>query len=550
MACLSAWETGGCALCEGASCQSTCQRCEGCLGCQSSCQRGCQSSCERGCQSGAEKNVAPSRPNTLTVSEPVKYGEDITISWGVASDTNLSGYHLERSLDNGSYTRIYTGTAISYVDNIPKGQYKTVRYRVRGYDKYTTGPFATSKIYEIIYNSPPTISGNDLDLGSKTKDFTIEYTVTDDKESRVSVEILLNTNSIYSSQVTTGIRNTYKVNILNLDLGKHTISIKAKDSEGAESVRTLTFTKINSAPIISDRDRDLGEMNSSFSISYRVDDEQKDKVNVTEKLNGKIISVRENVTLSDIESESEDGKYTITIPSETLMALPLNEENTITIEAEDAYKGTAYRRYTFKRTNTPPTISGADKDLGEKEKTLSIDYSGIDLDGDAFFFEVLLDGQTDVERFKAEDNKTYTYEVPWEKFRKLSPGGHNITIVAEDELGFRSERRYAFTAVAKRLVAMTAKIQDAGSTMPTRAVPSRVVSLASPDIELLEICNNAFDEEPTWEDCTAVAKSSKPFFFQNKTKTADKWGVRLRITITENKSNGRSYLSGLGGSYE
>ena len=51
----------------------------------------------------------------------------------------------------------------------------------------------------------------------------------------------------------------------------------------------------------------------------------------------------------------------------------------------------------------------------------------------------------------------------------------------------------------------------------------------------VEACNNAFDDVPTWEDITAQVMINRVFMFQNKTKTAEKWGVDIRFTITKNE---------------
>ena len=67
----------------------------------------------------------------------------------------------------------------------------------------------------------------------------------------------------------------------------------------------------------------------------------------------------------------------------------------------------------------------------------------------------------------------------------------------------------------------------------------------------VEACNNAFDDVPTWEDITAQVMINRVFMFQNKTKTAEKWGVDIRFTITKNEGyEGEVSISGFGGAYE
>lgn len=70
-------------------------------------------------------------------------------------------------------------------------------------------------------------------------------------------------------------------------------------------------------------------------------------------------------------------------------------------------------------------------------------------------------------------------------------------------------------------------------------------------VALVEACNNGFDSSPTWEDITPMAMINRPYNFTNDAKTADKWGVNVRFTITKNDGyEGEVALFGFGGAYE
>lgn len=397
-------------------------------------------------------------------------------------------------------------------------------------------------VYDGILNQAPTISGSDVDLGAKTDNFNIEYVVQDDKESSLTVSLKVDNTVLFTENVTTGIKNTKMIDVSNLALGQHTVIVEAKDSEGLTSQRRYTFNKVNSAPFFGDDiDRDLGAKNSAFTVVYSVDDLQKNKVDIVEKLNGEVLLTRENVTLQT--------EYSITISQEALSALKLNERNTIEIEARDKFNAVAYRRYYFTRTNAAPVISGTDSDLGEIEKTLSLPYSATDAEGDEITLSVYLDTQEMVSPFVAEDNKEYTFTIDKERFARIGKGRHTIKIVAVDALGLKSQRLYTYTAIAKRLIVMDAKIKDS-ENMPTRAVVSCIADVSVPDIEKMEITNNANDESPVWEDCTEIVNQNRPYYFTNTKKTEDHWGVRQRYTVLEKSSKETTYFSGMGGSYE
>lgn len=61
----------------------------------------------------------------------------------------------------------------------------------------------------------------------------------------------------------------------------------------------------------------------------------------------------------------------------------------------------------------------------------------------------------------------------------------------------------------------------------------------------VEICNNGNDIVPVWEDVSTVVKSGVNHIFANKTKTADKWKVVIKIHIIRNATVGDIKLYGV-----
>ena len=47
------------------------------------------------------------------------------------------------------------------------------------------------------------------------------------------------------------------------------------------------------------------------------------------------------------------------------------------------------------------------------------------------------------------------------------------------------------------------------------------------------VANNGFDESPTWEDATNELLTDDLYYFTNEIKTADKWGVKVKIEINK-----------------
>ncbi|WDV47134.1 hypothetical protein PV797_05380 [Clostridiaceae bacterium M8S5] len=55
----------------------------------------------------------------------------------------------------------------------------------------------------------------------------------------------------------------------------------------------------------------------------------------------------------------------------------------------------------------------------------------------------------------------------------------------------------------------------------------------------IEVCNNALDENPTWEDMTQSVKQKKYHVFANQSKTATDWAVSYKLTVMANDTMGK-----------
>ena len=47
----------------------------------------------------------------------------------------------------------------------------------------------------------------------------------------------------------------------------------------------------------------------------------------------------------------------------------------------------------------------------------------------------------------------------------------------------------------------------------------------------VQACNNAYDESPTWEDVTKQVSANSVISLKNTTKTADNWGLQIKVII-------------------
>ena len=196
-------------------------------------------------------NRAPAAPPSISVPLKPTGGEKLTVTWTASTDAdgNLEGYELERQWDGaGAFTQIYKGAALSFQDDIPKGEHTSVVYRVRAYDSFAAySSYTTSPSRTIDNNTAPVIACDQSgDLGEKSEGFSIQYTIKDAEKQEVTVtekvgDLVKRTyKATLDEQATFEITDEYFQRILN---GAQTVQIVATDSAGKSSTLSLTFTK-------------------------------------------------------------------------------------------------------------------------------------------------------------------------------------------------------------------------------------------------------------------------------------------------------------------
>ena len=197
-----------------------------------------------------KNNTAPTAPNGITVPNTVLGGSTLTITWGAAADQdgNLSGYSLERQVDGGSWSAIYSGNTLSHTDTITKGWAK-VAYRVRAYDSDNAySEYVTSPERTVNNNTAPAItcgSASGSDLGTKDSGFQVGYSVSDVDGDTVTVTEAIDGVTKRTFTATLDGSNSFNVTgeyFMKLLNGDHTLTITADDGK-ASTVHSLSFTK-------------------------------------------------------------------------------------------------------------------------------------------------------------------------------------------------------------------------------------------------------------------------------------------------------------------
>lgn len=196
-------------------------------------------------------NTAPSAPPSISVPTEVKGGSTLQITWSASSDTegNVSGYVLERKVDEGEWTQVLKDNVLSFTDTITKG-WGTVAYRVKAYDAYNAeSAWTTSQTRTVNNNTAPTITcdyEDNQNLGTKTSGFTVSYSV-NDEDAADSVTVTEKMDGVVKRTFTAtksqnnsfAVTGEYFMKLLN---GNHTMVIEASDSKETTTL-TLTFAK-------------------------------------------------------------------------------------------------------------------------------------------------------------------------------------------------------------------------------------------------------------------------------------------------------------------
>lgn len=202
-------------------------------------------------------------------------------------------------------------------------------------------------VYEGIANQTPTISGKDEDLGNFKAPFKKVFSVDDpDNNETLNVTVKLNSATIRTiNNATKG--ESYEIDIDKakfdeLELNKsNTIEITVSDSNGASAIRRYTFKKVNSNPVVTVTNSNLGEQNKPFNFSFKAADPDGDDITVKVYV--------DDVQLQDLGKVTPNQSKTVSIGKLDYAKL-LNGEHRIKIEATDSFgaKGTGYITFTKK----------------------------------------------------------------------------------------------------------------------------------------------------------------------------------------------------------
>lgn len=216
------------------------------------------------------------------------------------------------------------------------------------------------------------------------------------------------------------------------------------------------------------------------------------------------------------------------------------------VGAESAYITSAVRTVT---NNKPPAISGGDGHLGSfTDLPPSYEYTVTDTEGHQVTVVETLDSVT-LRIYTATLGSTETMTVGADTWRQILNGTHTLQIKATDSMGDSATRTLTITKSVTSIEFVQA-FAMAAQDMPTKAIVNIQGHFPIGSTLTIEICNNGYDTVPSWEDITNKALTSQKHFFSNTTKTAENWGVRVRVKLLRGSASEACFIQSIGGNYE
>ena len=213
--------------------------------------------------------------------------------------------------------------------------------------------------------------------------------------------------------------------------------------------------------------------------------------------------------------------------------------------AESAYTTSATRNVI---NNRAPVISGSDGDLGSYTAAPpTFDYTVTDADGHQVTVVEKLDG-TKIKEYTVTLGEANSFAISAETWQKILNGSHTINITATDAKNVSAVRAMTFTK-AVNAVEFEQTLAMAADDMPTKALVNVQGHFPTGCTLTIWICNNGNDAAPTWEDITNKALNGTKHFFTNTAKTADAWGVKIKVKLLRGSATETCYIQSVGGNF-
>ena len=218
-------------------------------------------------------------------------------------------------------------------------------------------------------------------------------------------------------------------------------------------------------------------------------------------------------------------------------------------DTASAYSGFATSETRQVNNNTPPAITcsvASGTNLGIKSEGFAVPYSVADEEGDAVTVTEAVDG-TILRTFTATPGEANSLALTGEDFMQLLNGPHTLAITAADGASSATHNLSFAKAVTAASVTLAQPMAaDGPITVCVLAVSGSIPLDADYQVE---VTNNALDDEPVWEDCTAEVKAGANYVFTNNA-AANGFAFNFRITAERGTSGEGGYITSVQGGFQ
>ena len=325
-------------------------------------------------------------------------------------------------------------------------------------------------------------------------------------------------------------------------ISSSTLVSDTTDSDGAYTIQW------NAAPTILPASANYGSVNSAPAITLTVSDEDSTSFAGSVKVDG-----------TEKQTFTGTGSETVVLDTASWWSGLSLAEHTITVTVTDSDGAETTNTYTFIKTNSTapaPTVTNILTGNRKPEEFFVEFTTGEDEEGDAQTVKVQVADDaafsTNLQEFTAVEKYA---DGAWTEVTEITnaDAGTPFRIKVTGQTAGTTKYVRAVTTDAGSHTAVSSpnaqiKIGDVLEvvTVPEeKAAQPETISVrvdgkidAQATVEIL-VTNNAFDEDPVWEHCAQKTVHT----FENATKTAEKWGVAVKVKITAESATGAIELT-------
>ena len=502
---------------------------------------------------GVSLSYTPSTPSVTTPSS-ISYSTSINsynstrITWGSVS--GATSYVLERSINGGSFSQVYSGTATSYTDYGLNSSTTRVQYRVKAVNSGGSSSYKTGSTATVYYSKPnvaPTVPSS-ITVPSTVyggRAFTVSWGKSTDSDGNLSgykLEKSVNGGSTWT-QIYQGSSTSTSVTLTFGEATQVMFRVRAYDSSGAHSgykasgTSTVVNNKAPTAP-------------QSITVPLNIYGGKTAVVTWTAATDSD-----NNLSGYILERSVNSGTYTQIYKGANKSYSDNITKGWNTVQyrvcAYDSYneKG-AYKTAQVRNiiNNELPVITTSSTNLGLKTGAFSFSYTVSDQESNKLTVVEKING-VQKKSFTATSGSTYTFQITQQEFICILNGTNTLSITVTDTDGGVTTKNITFQKQENE-IAFTLKTPFETDAEASVGIMNVVRQIPEGADFIIEACNNAYDTSPTWEDVTRFVREGRNFILLNEQKTASKWGFSFRVTVTRNTATGEIYISSVGGNFK